>query len=114
MKLARQKLRGDRCRLFGAPTFSCAAACSPDAAFTPGREAGQLLGQGMGWGRFFLEGPPFLLRPHSHQQEPLRFGLQSSSLAKRLLYQLTFEQGLQRPGLLPQELCLPPLKPFIA
>ncbi|CAK9041764.1 unnamed protein product [Durusdinium trenchii] len=48
-----------------------------------------------------------------HQQEPLHFGLQSSSLAKRLLHQLTFGQGLQRPGLLPRERCLPPLKPFI-
>lgn len=41
------------------PTVSRIAACSPDAAFT---QAGQLLGQGMGCGRCFLEGPPFRLR----------------------------------------------------
>ena len=59
---ARQKLRGDRSRLFGTPTFSRVAACSPDAFFTLGREASQLLGQGMGRGRCFLGGLPFRLR----------------------------------------------------
>ena len=106
-KLARQKLRGDRSRMFGTPTFSHVAACSPDAVFTPGREASQLLGQGMGRGRCFLGGPPFRLRVqlrfffcgHSATtRKPLHFGLQSSSLAKHLLHQQTFGQGLQQGG----------------